>query len=52
MKLPGRAWLEFNIQDGQGKRKLSVIAYYNTCSFLGVLYWYACLFIISFSNGF
>lgn len=43
MKLPGLAWLEFNIKDEKGKRKLSVIAYYNTQSFLGKLYWYACL---------
>ena len=43
MKLPGRAWLEFNVENTAGIRKLSVIAYYNTQSFLGKLYWYACL---------
>ena len=43
MKIPGRAWLEFNIKEEGLKRKLSVIAYYNTQSLLGKLYWYACL---------
>lgn len=43
MKLPGRAWLEFNIEETQEKRKLSVIAYYNTQSLSGKVYWYACL---------
>lgn len=43
MKLPGRAWLEFKIDEERGKQKLSVIAYYNTRSFLGKVYWYACL---------
>ena len=43
MKIPGRAWLEFNIKEEQGKRKLSVIAYYNTQSLLGKIYWYVCL---------
>lgn len=43
MKIPGRAWLEFNIKEEQGRRKLSVIAYYNTQSLLGKIYWYACL---------
>src|SRR3989338_4201087 len=43
MKIPGRAWLEFNIKEEQGKRRLSVIAYYNTQSLLGKFYWHACL---------
>lgn len=43
MRLPGRAWLEFKIDDTGNKRKLSVIAYYDTKSFLGMAYWYACL---------
>ena len=43
MKIPGRAWLEFNIKEESGKRRLSVIAYYNTQSLLGKIYWYACL---------
>lgn len=43
MKIPGRAWLEFKVDEEDGKRKLSVIAYYNTQSLLGKIYWYACL---------
>lgn len=43
MKLPGKAWLEFNINEKNGKRSLSVIAYYDTHTFLGKTYWYACL---------
>lgn len=43
MKIPGRAWLEFNIKDEGKKRKLSVTAYYNTRSLPGKIYWYACL---------
>ncbi|HLD41053.1 MAG TPA: SDR family oxidoreductase [Candidatus Omnitrophota bacterium] len=43
MKIPGRAWLEFNIKEEAGKRRLSVIAYYNTQSLLGKFYWHACL---------
>ncbi|MBE3115989.1 DUF2867 domain-containing protein, partial [Candidatus Bathyarchaeota archaeon] len=40
MKLPGRAWLEFNIKDETDKRKLSIIAHYYTYSFWGKIYWY------------
>ena len=40
MKLPGRAWLEFNIKDGKDERKLSITAYYYTHSLLGKIYWY------------
>ncbi|OGW81208.1 MAG: epimerase [Omnitrophica bacterium RIFCSPLOWO2_12_FULL_44_17] len=43
MKLPGKAWLEFNIEEVDNMRKLSVIAYYNTRSLWGRLYWYGCL---------
>ena len=43
MKLPGRAWLEFGITELQGKRELLLIAYYDTKSVWGKLYWYACL---------
>lgn len=43
MRLPGRAWLEFNISEEAGGRRLSVTAYYDTQSILGRLYWYACL---------
>lgn len=43
MKLPGKAWLEFNIQPVPDGRKLSVTAYYDAQGFWGVIYWYACL---------
>ena len=43
MKIPGRAWLEFTIQEEGDARKLSVIAYYDTHTAWGSLYWYACL---------
>lgn len=43
MKMPGRAWLEFSIKPESGRRRLSVIAYYDTKSLAGKLYWYACL---------
>jgi hypothetical protein len=40
MKLPGKAWLEFNIQDEVTRRRLSIIVHYYTHSFLGKVYWY------------
>jgi len=40
MKLPGKAWLEFNIENEGDNRKLSVVAYYHTTSFAGRMYWY------------
>lgn len=44
MKLPGRAWLEFNTQATiHRKNILSVIAYFDTNSLFGKLYWYMCL---------
>lgn len=44
MKIPGRAWLEFNIKEREGdKRELSVVAYYDARTFLGKLYWCLCL---------
>ncbi len=43
MKLPGKAWLEFNISEEGGKRKLNLIAYYDTHSLFGKIYWYMCL---------
>ncbi len=44
MKLPGKAWLEFNIteKDDQ-RRRLNISAYYDTQSLFGKLYWYLCL---------
>lgn len=43
MKLPGRAWLEFDVREESGKRRLSVIPYYDTQTFSGKIYWYVCL---------
>ena len=43
MRLPGRAWLEFNIDGQDGRQRLSVTAYYDTQGILGKIYWYACL---------
>ena len=43
MKLPGRAWLEFLVDDEGRDRKLSLNAYYDTRSFLGRAYWYVFL---------
>ncbi len=43
MKLPGRAWLEFNIIEEGDKRRLNTTAYYDTHSLLGKTYWYMCL---------
>ncbi len=43
MKLPGRAWLEFNIEKRGAKNRLSVTAYYDTDTIFGKLYWYAFL---------
>ena len=43
MKLPGMGWLEFVIGDDNNKRKLTLMAYYDTKSFFGKIYWYACL---------
>ena len=40
MKLPGKAWLEFNLTHQHGHRLLSVTAWYATKSFFGKLYWY------------
>ncbi|PIQ85439.1 MAG: epimerase, partial [Candidatus Omnitrophica bacterium CG11_big_fil_rev_8_21_14_0_20_43_6] len=43
MKLPGLAWLEFNIAQLDNKRRLNITAYYETKSFSGKIYWYLCL---------
>lgn len=40
MKLPGKAWLEFNIDKGVGINKLSVNAYFDPKGIKGILYWY------------
>lgn len=42
MKVPGRAWLEFQIRDNAGGgRELVQTAYYDPGSLWGKLYWYA-----------
>ena len=44
MKLPGRAWLEFRIDKKQDRFNiLTVIAYFQTKTFFGKLYWYVFL---------
>jgi len=40
MKLPGRAWLEFQIEEEKGGRRLSVSPFFETRTVLGQLYWY------------
>jgi len=43
MKLPGKAWLEFKIDDEGSERRLSIIAHYQPQDFFGKVYWYAFL---------
>ena len=40
MKLPGEAWLEFNLKPVGKRNRLSVIAYYDTHKLFGDMYWY------------
>ena len=40
MKLPGRAWLEFKIKEGEKKNILSVTAYFEHKGIWGRIYWY------------
>ena len=40
MKLPGRAWLEFNIAQVNGKNRLSLKAHYQPNGLFGRIYWY------------
>jgi uncharacterized protein YbjT (DUF2867 family) len=40
MKLPGKAWLEFDIEPVDGKNRLSIVAHYYTESLAGRIYWY------------
>lgn len=40
MKIPGKAWLEFNIEEEGNRTKLSVIPYYHTRSLFGKIYWF------------
>lgn len=43
MRLPGRAWLEFNIVDRQDDRLLTVVAHYDAAGIAGKVYWYVFL---------
>ena len=43
MKLPGNAWLEFQIKREGSRNRLSLIAYYDTNGFWGRLYWFVFL---------
>lgn len=43
MKLPGLAWLKFSIDPDNGQNRLSVVAYYDTHTLYGKLYWYVFL---------
>ncbi len=43
MKLPGKAWLQFNVDSYEDKNRLSVKAYYQPAGVFGKPYWYACL---------
>jgi uncharacterized protein YbjT (DUF2867 family) len=40
MKVPGEAWLEFDIQQYEGLNKLTITAYFQPRGFFGYLYWY------------
>ena len=40
MKLPGKAWLEFDINQENNKRCLTITAYFHTKSLFGKVYWY------------
>ena len=40
MKLPGKAWLEFDIAREGEMNRLSIVAHYYTESFFGKVYWY------------
>jgi len=43
MKLPGQAWLEFIVNQECDQRRLTIIAYFDTKSIPGKLYWYGCM---------
>jgi uncharacterized protein YbjT (DUF2867 family) len=43
MKLPGKAWLQFNIDPQEGGNRLSVNAYYQPAGLFGKPYWYVFL---------
>jgi uncharacterized protein YbjT (DUF2867 family) len=39
MRMPGRAWLEFDISESDGRRRLGIAAHYATKSIFGDMYW-------------
>jgi len=39
MRMPGRAWLEFDVGDEGGRRRLGITAHYATRSLFGRAYW-------------
>jgi len=43
MKMPGKAWLEFRIQEEENARRLQITAYYQPGGLSGKIYWYAFL---------
>jgi uncharacterized protein YbjT (DUF2867 family) len=40
MKMPGKAWLDFTIDEEENRNKLSVAPYFHTHSLPGRVYWY------------
>jgi uncharacterized protein YbjT (DUF2867 family) len=40
MKLPGRAWLKFTLREEEGRRRLSITAYFDAKGVFGKIYWY------------
>ena len=40
MKLPGMAWMKFDLKEKGNKNIMIVVAYFYTQSFWGKLYWY------------
>ena len=41
MKLPGRAWLEFEVEPAPGGATINQTAMYDPVGFWGLAYWYA-----------
>jgi hypothetical protein len=40
MKLPGKAWLEFNIEPNGDRNRFSITAYFDTRNLWGKIYWH------------
>ncbi len=41
MRVPGRAWLEFEVSEEEGKSKIRQTAVFDPVGLLGLAYWYA-----------